>query len=121
MKDIADFAEPRLFLERHPDIRHVDALYVDICGRPRGKRCPVEKLASLCAEGVQSPQSHFLLDVNGDSSDPIGRGFSDGDPDTTLHPVAGSLAAVPWADRKSTRLNSSHVEISYAVFCLKKK
>src|SRR5438874_8114858 len=27
----------------------------------------------------------------------------------------------PEGDRKSTRLNSSHVEISYAVFCLKKK
>src|SRR5438874_10664906 len=27
----------------------------------------------------------------------------------------------PSGDRKSTRLNSSHVEISYAVFCLKKK
>src|SRR5690349_21961954 len=27
----------------------------------------------------------------------------------------------PLLDRKSTRLNSSHVEISYAVFCLKKK
>src|SRR5690349_23199187 len=27
----------------------------------------------------------------------------------------------PLSDRKSTRLNSSHVEISYAVFCLKKK
>src|SRR5437870_10358404 len=26
-----------------------------------------------------------------------------------------------WTDRKSTRLNSSHVAISYAVFCLKKK
>src|SRR6266536_4731043 len=26
-----------------------------------------------------------------------------------------------WADRKSTRLNSSHEWISYAVFCLKKK
>src|SRR5690606_39824243 len=26
-----------------------------------------------------------------------------------------------WGDRKSTRLNSSHVKISYAVFCLKKK
>src|SRR5690606_41718371 len=25
-----------------------------------------------------------------------------------------------WQDRKSTRLNSSHVKISYAVFCLKK-
>src|SRR2546426_4264645 len=26
-----------------------------------------------------------------------------------------------WRDRKSTRLNSSHLVISYAVFCLKKK
>src|SRR5690554_7731617 len=30
-------------------------------------------------------------------------------------------APAPGADRKSTRLNSSHVRISYAVFCLKKK
>src|SRR5690606_41053024 len=28
---------------------------------------------------------------------------------------------MPYSDRKSTRLNSSHVKISYAVFCLKKK
>src|SRR5256885_17111500 len=28
---------------------------------------------------------------------------------------------VIWRDRKSTRLNSSHLVISYAVFCLKKK
>src|SRR5699024_12358402 len=33
----------------------------------------------------------------------------------TVHPDERS------ADRKSTRLNSSHVSISYAVFCLKKK
>src|SRR5690349_23451467 len=31
------------------------------------------------------------------------------------------VRAVLVEDRKSTRLNSSHVEISYAVFCLKKK
>src|SRR5437868_10553553 len=30
-------------------------------------------------------------------------------------------ATTGWEDRKSTRLNSSHVSISYAVFCLKKK
>src|SRR5699024_12257080 len=30
------------------------------------------------------------------------------------------LALGGWLDRKSTRLNSSHVSISYAVFCLKK-
>src|SRR5262245_62256694 len=31
------------------------------------------------------------------------------------------LLAAPALDRKSTRLNSSHLGISYAVFCLKKK
>src|SRR5436305_3604896 len=35
------------------------------------------------------------------------------------HSNRGKTAAM--ADRKSTRLNSSHVRISYAVFCLKKK
>src|SRR2546428_845288 len=33
----------------------------------------------------------------------------------------GALGATNKADRKSTRLNSSHDQISYAVFCLKKK
>src|SRR2546430_12510560 len=32
-----------------------------------------------------------------------------------------SVPAAPDPDRKSTRLNSSHSQISYAVFCLKKK
>src|SRR2546430_13617563 len=31
------------------------------------------------------------------------------------------VRVVPGEDRKSTRLNSSHSQISYAVFCLKKK
>src|SRR5690554_7418924 len=42
------------------------------------------------------------------------------------HPFFYLLFTYPYArkrrkDRKSTRLNSSHVRISYAVFCLKKK
>src|SRR2546430_6591062 len=32
-----------------------------------------------------------------------------------------SAISSSWVDRKSTRLNSSHSQISYAVFCLKKK
>src|SRR6266478_7717615 len=51
-------------------------------------------------------------------------------PYTTLfrsRPTRTSAPILPWArwphglDRKSTRLNSSHSQISYAVFCLKKK
>src|SRR3712207_7458099 len=39
-----------------------------------------------------------------------------------LRPVTAVAAIVllVWGDRKSTRLNSSHANISYAVFCLKK-
>src|SRR3712207_8771325 len=33
----------------------------------------------------------------------------------------GDFPSFKWRDRKSTRLNSSHANISYAVFCLKKK
>src|SRR3712207_6861623 len=33
----------------------------------------------------------------------------------------GTTTPPPGSDRKSTRLNSSHANISYAVFCLKKK
>src|SRR5690349_23397049 len=37
------------------------------------------------------------------------------------HGTFFGVGSVVATDRKSTRLNSSHVEISYAVFCLKKK
>src|SRR5207253_10087404 len=41
---------------------------------------------------------------------------------TAVHlPTLRALVRVWLGDRKSTRLNSSHVAISYAVFCLKKK
>src|SRR5690554_7648851 len=41
--------------------------------------------------------------------------YTDPDGRQLIKPFAGTV------DRKSTRLNSSHVRISYAVFCLKKK
>src|SRR5690606_39548162 len=44
--------------------------------------------------------------------------------DFNMHDVDGATVYETYRfgrDRKSTRLNSSHVKISYAVFCLKKK
>src|SRR5699024_10559061 len=40
---------------------------------------------------------------------------------TAASPNGAASQTSPAGDRKSTRLNSSHVSISYAVFCLKKK
>src|SRR5207253_10032307 len=50
-----------------------------------------------------------------------GRSHIAGEGRTVIHtlPIGYGLDAA--TDRKSTRLNSSHVAISYAVFCLKKK
>src|SRR5690606_40979820 len=41
--------------------------------------------------------------------------------ETSHHLKVSATKTVAGLDRKSTRLNSSHVKISYAVFCLKKK
>src|SRR3989442_9291209 len=63
--------------------------------------------------------------------DPAGVGHDEGHEDKRAHQhdeqphglglFVQPCDAVHHADRKSTRLNSSHVRISYAVFCLKKK
>src|SRR6266536_6348916 len=60
---------------------------------------------------------HDALPIYGNSGGPVGRWLSD-----TTRMFFGSLTiALPFLDRKSTRMNSSHEWISYAVFCLKKK
>src|SRR5690349_22563428 len=67
-------------------------------GRPIRRQNPMENFADTTAR------------------DPIPcRKSTDASSDREIQPCP----ALP--DRKSTRLNSSHVEISYAVFCLKKK
>src|SRR5256885_11424116 len=52
------------------------------------------------------------------------RRLSRGDRGICAEPILrprGQALELPASDRKSTRLNSSHLVISYAVFCLKKK
>src|SRR2546429_2296526 len=46
---------------------------------------------------------------------------SDGEPDVPGSTTTATATLIFSSDRKSTRLNSSHGYISYAVFCLKKK
>src|SRR3712207_8699091 len=74
---------------------------------PRSTLFPYTTLfrSDRCASG--QPPEHRLLRAPG-----AGR---------ERHPSTQVLAAIADADRKSTRLNSSHANISYAVFCLKKK
>jgi glutamine synthetase len=92
----ARLAELATFLEAHPDVDHVDACLVDICGIIRGKRHPRGDLEKLFRSGLQFPYSTYLLDVTGHCADPCGRGISDGDPDGVCLPIPGTLVPTPW-------------------------
>src|SRR5262245_64914525 len=63
--------------------------------------------------GPTAPLPPSLVTIRGSVADAV----------DWLGPVAAKIEVIggPLRDRKSTRLNSSHLGISYAVFCLKKK
>lgn len=90
-------SEAEAFLDAHPRVQHVDALFVDINGIMRGKRYPRAEVPHLFEKGMLMPYSAMVVDVTGNTSDAGGVGFSDGDPDGTMFPVSGTLAPVPWA------------------------
>src|SRR5947199_4995888 len=74
------------------------------------------------APTYQTPNSHFLLGADQAGRDMLSRLMVGAQ--VSLEVGVGTqiiVAAVGVTDRKSTRLNSSHLGISYAVFCLKKK
>src|SRR3712207_8633275 len=90
---------------------------------PRSTLFPYTTLFRSCGAVTAGPPAVQRCD--GVTAAPAGRvccglwgGVAAGPPTTC---TAGREAAHHDRDRKSTRLNSSHANISYAVFCLKKK
>src|SRR2546430_7516125 len=82
---------------------------------PRSTLFPYTTLfRSAAADGAAAGQAGQA--VAGDDDRPGG-----GDRDRGAAPGRDAAAPADARDRKSTRLNSSHSQISYAVFCLKKK
>jgi len=84
------------FLQAHPGTTHVDVIIIDLCANAIGKRLPASALASLYQSGSPVCGAMPLVDVMGDTSDPGGYGFSDGDPDAFAKPLPGMLQPTPW-------------------------
>src|SRR5437868_11955290 len=84
---------------------------------------PTRRSSDLCVER-HAGRTRFDDEPDMDDDDAAGSGDL-GQPadivDDALLAGVGRRARICEEDRKSTRLNSSHVSISYAVFCLKKK
>jgi glutamine synthetase len=85
-------------LAAHPEILFVDAAIADISGTLRGKRIAAEDALKLFETGMQIPASLHLMDVRGEMMNPLGRGYSDGDPDGTAWPIPGTAMQVWGAD-----------------------
>ena len=86
------------YLAAHPGTRFLDAVMFDLCGTAIGKRYPVRDAAKVWTSGVAFCAGITTLDALGACWDVEGIGFSDGDPDATSYPVAGTLVPVPWAE-----------------------
>src|SRR5690625_6676394 len=79
---------------------------------------------ALPISSAQGPACARLMDMSEHRTDPLRRLLDAvlDEESRTLSQMAGLAYTSPFhLDRKSTRLNSSHVASSYAVFCLKKK
>lgn len=98
LSDRARLADWKAFCAEHPEVAYLDVVFSDQCGTVRGKRLPIAEADKVFTDGLQLPVSIYFLDVTGVNEDICGRGFSDGDPDGTAYPIAGSLVKVPWAD-----------------------
>jgi glutamine synthetase len=92
----ASTSELEAFLAEHPHTTHIDAFIIDLCGAAVGKRLPRSQAASLFGTGTPTCAAMQLVDVLGNTADPMGHGFSDGDPDAFARPIPGMLAPVPW-------------------------
>src|SRR3712207_7025707 len=78
----------------------------------------LEQQQGLADRGARGPEAPG----QGLGAQPLARGehaLEDRVAQLVAHPAGARAGTLP--DRKSTRLNSSHANISYAVFCLKKK
>ncbi|MEM8548833.1 MAG: glutamine synthetase, partial [Pseudomonadota bacterium] len=92
----ADSAAIQQYLDDHPDLASLEILSPDMSGILRAKRIPRSEVATLFARGLTGPGTTPLMNTLGDCAEPLGLGSLDGDPDKGLHPVADTLAPIPW-------------------------
>ncbi|MBI1239106.1 MAG: glutamine synthetase [Alphaproteobacteria bacterium] len=91
-RDVAAELEKRL--AALPHVAQVDCMLADLAGTLRGKRYPRDEVMSVFRNGMQIPESLYLLDWRGEMTDPFGRGFGDGDPDGTAWPILETFGPV---------------------------
>jgi glutamine synthetase len=94
-KELADF------IRKYPGTDVMELLIPDLAGVLRGKRVRAHEFDKVFDDGFFMPAGTVFLDTLGNTIPGIQYSADDGDPDTAVKVVAGSLAPVPWAKRPS--------------------
>src|SRR3712207_6987142 len=103
-----------------PRARIVDQTTVG-CDPVKMLEGPIPATRKLMERNGMTIDDFDLIEINEAFAPVVAAWRREVDPDMDRVNVNGGAMALGHPDRKSTRLNSSHANISYAVFCLKKK
>jgi glutamine synthetase len=100
-KDAGHNKELTEFLRKFPGTDVMELLVPDLAGVLRGKRVRAHEFNKVFDDGFYMPAGTVFLDTLGNTIPGIRFSSDDGDPDTCVKIVPGSLSPVPWAKRPS--------------------
>ena len=107
----ASLEEAQRYLQKYPDLATLEILSPDMNGSFRAKRIPRTEIETFFAKGLTGPGTTPIMNTLGDCCVPLGMGTLDGDPDKGLHPVAGTLAPIPWLNSETHQVLGDWTEL----------
>lgn len=108
---IADIAEARDFLDRHPEVQNIQIIFTNQSGVPRGKNLRRHDLLPIYEHGRYLPGTMLALDITGEDVEESGLVWTDGDADRLGKPVPGTLVKAPWLGEDAAQVILSVYEL----------
>lgn len=104
---IASLAEATAFFDANPDIDAVDLIFTNMCGVPRGKRLRKHEALAVFESGRFLPRSVVVVDITGRDTEETGLLWEEGDCDSRVSPVPGTLTRCPWTKAPAAQFLTS--------------
>ena len=104
---IASIAEAKAFFDANPDVDAVDLIFTNMCGVPRGKRLRKHEALAVFESGRFLPRSVVVVDITGRDTEETGLLWEEGDCDSRVSPVPGTLVRCPWTKSPAAQFLTS--------------
>ena len=108
---IGSIDEARAFFAANPEVDAVDLIFTNMCGVPRGKRLRRHEALAVFENGRFLPRSVVVVDITGRDTEETGLLWEEGDCDSRVNPVAGSLVRCPWTNAPAAQFLTSFYDL----------